>query len=123
MTPNLANLLLMLVVLIYSDFLQIGGSKLSLSIDVLSKLVDKCNSIIVIGSMVYTFFNSLGYYCPSSFVESNLVSDALKFLSMAAEKGVDVMLPVDFLCCNKDHAQRIFAADDISEGDLSRYSL
>ena len=112
-------MMIMIYYLIYSDLLQIGGSKFSLSIDVLSKLVDKCNSIIVIGSMVYTFFNSLGYYCPSSFVESNLVSDALKFLSMAAEKGVDVMLPVDFLCCNKDHAHRIFAADNISEGYLS----
>jgi 3-phosphoglycerate kinase len=61
----------------------------------------------------------LGYYCPSSFVERNLVSDALKFLSTAAEKGVDVILPLDFVCANKDHARQIFSADNIVEGDIS----
>lgn len=84
----------------------------------LYNLLSKCSSIIVTGSMVYTFFTALGGRCPSDFIEKTAVSDALSFLRNAATKGVHVLLPEDLLCVREGHVNASFRVDTVPEGWL-----
>eukprot|EP00250_Pteridium_aquilinum_P011625 c20204_g1_i2 orf=342-2135(-) len=94
----------------------IGGSRLSQTLGVLYKLLETCSSIVVTGSMVFTFFKALEYHCPSTFIENGLVPDAVKFLSVAESKNVDIILPLDLLCVKDGFVHDTFRSDNVPIG-------
>ena len=71
-------------------------AKVSDKINVIDKLLDKADTIIIGGAMAYTFALAKGRKVGDS-RESDKVDLALKALSKAKEKGVDFFLPVDTL--------------------------
>jgi phosphoglycerate kinase len=73
----------------------IGGAKVSSKIDVITHLLDKIDNLIIGGGMAFTFFKAQGGSIGSSLVEDEYLETAKKILSLAKEKGVNVMLPED----------------------------
>lgn len=73
----------------------VGGSKVSSKIGVLENLIDAADTLIIGGGMAYTFFLAKGYSVGESLQEPDWVERAAKMLEKAAEKGVQVLLPVD----------------------------
>ena len=73
----------------------IGGSKVSSKITVLESLVRTCDTVVIGGGMAYTFLKVQGHKIGKSLVEDDYLETASSFLKKAAEKGVEVILPVD----------------------------
>ncbi|MCO5593768.1 hypothetical protein L7F22_047785 [Adiantum nelumboides] len=96
--------------------LVIGGSRLSQTLGLLTRLLKTCSSIVITGSMVFTFYKALGYRCFSTPTENALVPDAVNFLSLAAAQNVDILLPVDLLCIKEGFAHTTFSPDNVPEG-------
>ena len=73
----------------------LGGAKVSDKIGVIKNLIDKVDTFIIGGGMTYTFMNALGYQIGDSICENSKLSLAQDIVSLAKEKGVKLLLPVD----------------------------
>jgi phosphoglycerate kinase len=73
----------------------IGGSKISGKIDVIQNLLDKVDTLIIVGGMAYTFYRSKGVATGKSLVEEDKIDLAKQTLEKAKAKGVELLLPVD----------------------------
>jgi len=73
----------------------IGGSKISGKIDVISNLLDKVDTLVIVGGMAYTFQRALGVATGKSLVEEDKIEMAKDALAKAKAKGVNLLLPVD----------------------------
>ncbi|MBN2684912.1 MAG: phosphoglycerate kinase [Pontiellaceae bacterium] len=73
----------------------IGGAKISGKIDVVTNLMDKCDSILIGGGMAYTFYKAMGKAIGSSLCEDDKVELAGEILKQAEEKGLKLLLPID----------------------------
>ncbi|KAK8805726.1 hypothetical protein WA158_002382 [Blastocystis sp. Blastoise] len=83
----------------------VGGAKVSTKLPVLESLMNKCETILVGGGMIFTFYKALGLNIGSSLVEEDLVTKAGEIVKLAKSKGVEFILPTDVVIANK------FAAD------------
>ena len=79
----------------------IGGSKISGKIDVLQNLLDKVDTLVVVGGMAYTFQRALGIKTGKSLVEEDRIEMAREALEKAKAKGVKLLLPVDNILADK----------------------
>ena len=75
----------------------LGGAKISGKIDVLMNLMDKVDTIIVGGGMVYTFYKAMGLPIGGSLVEEERIELARETLDKVKAKGVNFLLPVDHI--------------------------
>jgi phosphoglycerate kinase len=73
----------------------IGGSKISGKIDVIENLLDKVDTLVIVGGMAYTFQRALGVTTGKSLVEEDKIDMAKESLAKAKAKGVNLLLPVD----------------------------
>jgi phosphoglycerate kinase len=73
----------------------IGGSKISGKIDVIDNLLDKVDTLVIVGGMAYTFQRALGVTTGKSLVEEDKIDMAKAALDKAKVKGVKLLLPVD----------------------------
>ncbi|HEX3986736.1 MAG TPA: phosphoglycerate kinase [Acidobacteriaceae bacterium] len=73
----------------------IGGSKISGKIDVINNLLDKVDSLVIVGGMAYTFARAKGVTTGKSLVEEDKIGIAAEALKKAETKGVQLLLPVD----------------------------
>ena len=73
----------------------LGGAKVSDKIGVITNLLDKCDTLIIVGGMAYTFMKSLGHHIGTSLLEEEQVENAGKMMEDAKAKGVKFLIPVD----------------------------
>jgi phosphoglycerate kinase len=78
-----------------------GGAKVSGKILIIDKLLDKIDNLIIGGGMAYTFVKAQGGKTGSSLVEEDKLDIALKILSDAKAKGVNIYIPVDTIVADK----------------------
>ena len=83
----------------------IGGSKISGKIDVIENLLDKVDTLVIVGGMAYTFQRALGVTTGKSLVEEDKIELARTTLEKAKAKRVKLLLPVDNILADN------FAAD------------
>ena len=79
----------------------IGGSKISGKIDVINNLLDKVDTLVIVGGMAYTFQRALGITTGKSLVEEDKIEIAKAALEKAKAKGVQLLLPVDNILADK----------------------
>jgi phosphoglycerate kinase len=79
----------------------IGGSKISGKIDVIDNLLDKVDTLVIVGGMAYTFQRALGISTGKSLVEEDKIDMAKAALTKAKAKGVNLLLPVDNILADK----------------------
>ncbi|GAB2983517.1 phosphoglycerate kinase [Mucilaginibacter puniceus] len=72
-----------------------GGSKVSDKIELIEKLLDKVDNLIIGGGMAYTFAKANGGNIGTSLVELDKLDLALSLVQKAKDKGVNLLLPVD----------------------------
>ncbi|HUY95765.1 MAG TPA: phosphoglycerate kinase, partial [Terracidiphilus sp.] len=93
----------------------LGGSKISGKIDVIQNLLDKVDTLVIVGGMAYTFYRSKGVAVGKSLVEEDKIDLARETMEKARAKGVNLLLPVDNILADK------FANDaKTQEWDTSR---
>ena len=73
----------------------LGGAKVSDKIQVIDRLLDKADTILISGAMAYTFRLAQGYKTGKSLVEADKVDTAKSALAKASAKGVKFLLPTD----------------------------
>ncbi|MHC1766985.1 MAG: phosphoglycerate kinase [Verrucomicrobiia bacterium] len=73
----------------------LGGAKVSDKINVIDRLLDKADALLIGGAMAYTFRLAQGCKVGKSLVEPDRVDVAKGALEKAARKGVKFLLPSD----------------------------
>jgi len=73
----------------------LGGAKVSDKIGVINRLLEKADTILVGGAMVYTFRLAQGYKTGKSLVEPDKVDVAKAALQKAETRKVKFLLPID----------------------------
>lgn len=73
----------------------LGGAKVSDKLAVIDNLLDKVDTLIVGGGMMFTFLAAQGYEVGSSLLEKDQISVCKSYLERAKELGVELLLPVD----------------------------
>jgi phosphoglycerate kinase len=73
----------------------LGGAKVSDKINVIDRLLEKANTVLIGGAMAYTFRLAQGKNAGKSLVEPDKTAVAKAALAKAQQKGVKFMLPVD----------------------------
>ncbi len=99
----------------------IGGAKISGKIDVITNLLDKCDTIIIGGGMIFTFYKALGYSIGKSILEEDKIELASNLIKQANEKNVKLMLPLDVVVADKfenDANYRVVPAVKIEDNDI-----
>merc|ERR1719316_1394431 len=97
----------------------VGGSKVSSKIGVIESLMEKVDKIVIGGGMVFTFLKARGLETGSSLVEEDQLELATKLEKIAAEKGIDFILPTDVIVADKfaaDAATQTVSVESIPEG-------
>ncbi|MBE2204282.1 MAG: phosphoglycerate kinase [Chthoniobacterales bacterium] len=92
----------------------LGGAKVADKIPLISNLLDNANEIIIGGGMAYTFKHVLeNMPIGNSLFDPEGAKIVRDLLVKAKEKGVQIHLPVDFVCAEKFAPDaEIQAADD-----------
>lgn len=93
----------------------LGGAKVSDKIGVIDNLLDKVDSIIIGGGMIYTFLKAKGLEVGTSLLEEEKVELAGLLLEKAKEKGVDLLLPVDTVVAKEFKNDTEFKTVDIDK--------
>ncbi len=75
----------------------LGGSKVSDKIQVIQKLLEKVDTLILGGGMSYTFFKAKGFEIGNSIREDDQLGYAKKMLALAEKNNVDFLLPIDIV--------------------------
>ncbi|HOM04120.1 MAG TPA: phosphoglycerate kinase [Candidatus Kapabacteria bacterium] len=99
----------------------IGGAKISGKIDVINNLLDKCDTIIIGGGMIFTFYKAMGYNIGKSILEEDKIELASSLLNKAKENNVKLLLPVDVVVADKFENEaniKIVPANEIGDHDI-----
>lgn len=73
----------------------LGGAKVADKLNVISNLLEKCDTLIIGGGMAYTFLKAQGYEVGTSLVDDTKIDYCKEMLEKAKANGKDLLLPVD----------------------------
>ena len=96
-----------------------GGKKVSDKIEVIENLLEKVDTLMIVGAMEYTFFKAQGYSVGNSICEDDKLELAKELMEKAEEKGVKFMLPVDTKVgkeFEKDTESKVVKVTEMPEG-------
>jgi len=79
----------------------LGGSKVSSKISVINNLLDKVDTLIIGGGMCFTFAKAAGMEIGKSLCEDEYLEYSKEMVEKAKEKGVKLLLPVDYLAAKE----------------------
>ena len=92
----------------------IGGAKVSDKILIIENLLERADNIVIGGGMAYTFFKARGGKIGNSLCEDDRLDTAKEIMEKAAQKGVNIILPVDAVVADKFDAN---ATTSIADSD------
>jgi phosphoglycerate kinase len=73
----------------------LGGSKVSDKLGVIDALLGRADRLLIGGGMMFTFLAANGQEVGKSLLESEQIETVRKYLTSAADSGVEIVLPVD----------------------------
>ncbi|MCD8232607.1 MAG: phosphoglycerate kinase [Clostridiales bacterium] len=73
----------------------LGGAKVADKLNVISNLLEKCDTLIIGGGMAYTFQKAKGYEIGSSLVDDSKIDYCKEMMAKAESLGKTLLLPVD----------------------------
>lgn len=97
----------------------LGGAKVSGKAELIDRLLEKVDAILIGGGMCFTFLKAQGLEIGDSLVEEDLVQTAKDTIVRAREKGVELTLMEDAVIAREisDEAEvRVVRADAIEAG-------
>ena len=95
----------------------LGGAKVSDKINVIEKLIDLVDNIIIGGAMANTFIKSKGGNIGKSLFEEDNISVANSLIRKAEKQNVKIYLPEDLVCSKSidDFNTKIFNSYDLPD--------
>lgn len=73
----------------------LGGAKVADKLNVISNLLEKCDTLIIGGGMAYTFLKAKGCEVGTSLVDNEKVDYCKEMMEKAEKLGKSLLLPVD----------------------------
>lgn len=73
----------------------LGGAKVADKLNVISNLLEKCDTLIIGGGMAYTFLKAQGHEVGTSLVDDTKIDYCKEMLEKAKANGKTLLLPVD----------------------------
>ena len=73
----------------------LGGAKVADKLNVISNLLEKCDTLIIGGGMAFTFLKAQGYEIGKSLVDDTKLDYCKEMLAKAEKLGKKLLLPVD----------------------------
>ena len=73
----------------------LGGAKVADKLNVISRLLEKCDSVIIGGGMAYTFLKAKGYEVGTSLVDDTKLDYCKEMVEKAEKLGKQLLLPID----------------------------
>ena len=73
----------------------LGGAKVADKLNVISNLLEKCDTLIIGGGMAYTFLKAQGYEVGKSLVDDSKIDYCKEMIEKAKANGKKLLLPVD----------------------------
>ncbi len=73
----------------------LGGAKVADKLNVISNLLEKCDTLIIGGGMAYTFLKAKGYEVGTSLVDDEKIGYCKEMMEKAEKLGKQLLLPVD----------------------------
>lgn len=90
----------------------LGGAKVADKLNVISNLLDKCDTLIIGGGMAYTFMKANGYEVGKSLVDYEKIDYCKEMMQKAKDLGKTLLLPIDTVV-TKDFPNPIDAEIDV----------
>ena len=73
----------------------LGGAKVADKLNVISNLLEKCDTLIIGGGMAYTFLKAKGYEIGTSLVDDEKIDYCKEMMDKAEKLGKKLLLPID----------------------------
>ena len=73
----------------------LGGAKVADKLNVISNLLEKCDTLIIGGGMAYTFLKAKGYEVGTSLVDYEKIDYCKEMIEKAEKLGKKLLLPID----------------------------
>lgn len=99
----------------------LGGSKVSDKLGVISHLIERVDTLLIGGGMLFTFLAAQGHSVASSLLEEDQLDTVRGYLAQAAERGVKIVLPTDIVVAEAfaaDAAHEVVPADAIESSSF-----
>ena len=76
----------------------LGGAKVADKLNVINNLIEKCDTLIIVGGMAFTFVKAQGYEIGKSLVDDEKLDYCKEMIAKAEKLGKKLLLPVDAVC-------------------------
>ena len=96
----------------------LGGAKVADKLNVISDLLEKCDTLIIGGGMAYTFIKAKGYSVGKSLCDDTKIDYCKEMMEKAEKLGKKLLLPVDAVTV-KDFPDPIDAKVDTTVVDIT----
>ncbi|MCI7691219.1 MAG: phosphoglycerate kinase [Oscillospiraceae bacterium] len=73
----------------------LGGAKVADKLNVISNLLEKCDTLIIGGGMAYTFLKAKGFEVGTSLVDDEKIDYCKDMIAKAEKNGKKLLLPID----------------------------
>ena len=73
----------------------LGGAKVADKLNVISNLLEKCDTLIIGGGMAFTFLKAKGYEVGKSLVDDTKIDYCKEMMDKAEKLGKKLLLPID----------------------------
>ena len=73
----------------------LGGAKVADKLNVISNLLEKCDTLIIGGGMAYTFLKAQGYEIGTSLLDETKIDYCKEMMDKAEKLGKKLLLPID----------------------------
>lgn len=73
----------------------LGGAKVADKLNVIDRLLDKCDTLIIGGGMAYTFLKAEGKEVGKSLLDESKIDYCKEMIKKAKENGKKLLLPID----------------------------
>jgi len=104
----------------------LGGSKVSDKLGVIAHLIERVDTILVGGGMLFTFLAAQGHRVGASLLESDQLEAVRGYLARAEQRGVKIVLPSDVVVAERfapDAAHEVVSADAIESSRFGSAGL
>ena len=98
----------------------LGGAKVADKLNVISNLLEKCDTLIIGGGMAYTFLKAKGYEVGQSLLDEEKIEYCKEMMAKAKAAGKELLLPVDTVVTSSfpepidaEIATEVYSADKI----------
>lgn len=104
----------------------LGGSKVSDKLAVIDNLLDRADTLVIGGGMVFTFLKAQGYEVGSSLLEEDQIPVVQDYLQRSEKGAARIILPTDIVMAEKfaaDADYEILPVDQLESGQAADRAL